>query len=332
MRRLFLYCFASTFTIIGSIIGAGFITGKEVFEFFAKDFSLSGMYLTFLCFTFTIYFVMQYMSGDKAIKCVEMFVCLSNVVVAGCMVSALDLVYKRLFCVTENIKIFSIITAILLLIIAKKGVWAVEKFCALTLPFVIVIIVVLSLIKIEDYAVVITPNTSSGVVKPFVYVGFNVALSAGIIKNSGEKLSPPFKFIASVATSFIICICIFLLSLAVKNNGKASEMPFVSLFYSNKKLLKIVDIITLFAIYSTLISSLYTVNSFAGLKVKSCYKFALFFAVISISFLGFESIVERVYPTLGILSYAFILITFLLSTPFLKGRRLHTLPLLKHKE
>jgi uncharacterized membrane protein YkvI len=332
MRRLFLCSVACAFTIIGSIIGAGFVTGKEVFVFFAKDISLGGMYFTFLCFAFAIYFVMTFMANSCVIKQVGVFVSVANLIVAGCMISALDSVYQRLFCISKNIKIFSIITAILLFIISLGGLGRVERFCSLTLPFVIVVIVILCVIKIDENSVPIAPKSYLGVTKPFVYVGFNVVLSFGVIKNSGEKLSPPFKIVASVITSFLICTCIFLLSLAVKNEGYKSEMPFLSLFYSNKKLLKIIDIITLFAIYSTLISALYTINNFGGIKINACCKLCLFLLVVLVSFVGFSAIVERLYPTIGILAYVFILSSFLLSRLFLKAQQGRTLCLPKSKE
>ena len=137
MRRLFLCSVSSAFAIIGSIIGAGFITGKEVFEFFSKDLSLSGIYLAFICFSFAIYYFMN-LSQDGVDKWVEVFVSLASIIVAGCMLSALDLLYMRMFCLSEKVKILSIITAILLLIISLKGIGCVERFCLATLPFVVI--------------------------------------------------------------------------------------------------------------------------------------------------------------------------------------------------
>ena len=331
MRRLFLYSFTCAFAIVGSIIGAGFVTGKEVFEFFAKDFSLSGVYLAFLCFAFAIYYVMN-MRRSSASKLFEIFVSIASIVVVSCMISALDLVYSRLFWVVKKVKIFSIITAILLFIISIKGICAIEKFCAFTLPFVIVIIIVLCALKIEDYSIAISPKTTDGLYNPFIYVGFNVVLSSGIIKNSGEKLSPLFKIVAAVFTSLIICSCIFMLSLAVQKEGYNSEMPFLSLFFNNIKLLKIIDIITLFAIYSTLISSIYTVNCFGGVKLKMSFKILLLFVAICISFIGFGEIVEKFYPILGIVAYALFFVSFLLSKPSQVKQQVHTSNLLRCRE
>ena len=92
MRRLFLCSFVTAFTIIGSIIGAGFITGKEVFEFFAKDLSLSGIYLAFLSFTGLIYFVMSN-RNTQIKKWIEVFVAVSNIIVAGQPTAAMA--YRR---------------------------------------------------------------------------------------------------------------------------------------------------------------------------------------------------------------------------------------------
>lgn len=323
MRRLFLCAITCAFTIVGSVIGAGFITGKEVFEFFVKDLSLSGIYLAFLCFTFAIYYVMN-MKGNGVDKCFEIFVSLASIVVASCMISALNIVYKRVFCYMEKVKIFSIITAILLFIISVNGIETIEKFCALTLPIVTVVIVILCSIKIGDYNVEISPKTTYGICSPVVYVGYNVVLSAGIIKNSGEKQTPLFKIVASMLSSIIICSCIFMLSLAIKNEGYKSEMPFVSLYLSNKKLLKIIDIITLFAIYSTLISSLYTVNYFGGVKLGFEFKILFLAIIIAISNIGFGKIVERLYPMIGIFACVLFLVSFLLSKLFRVVRQGHT--------
>ena len=331
MRRLFLCAITCAFTIVGSVIGAGFITGKEVFEFFAKDFSLSGIYLAFLCFSFAVCYVMN-MKGTGFDKCFEIFVSLASIIVASCMISALDLVYKRVFYFVKNVKIFSIITAILLFVVSINGIGAIEKFCALTLPIVTVVIIVLCSAKIGDYSVQISPKTTLGIFNPFVYVGYNVVLSAGIIKNSGEKLSPLFKIIVSMLTSIILCSCIFMLSLVVKNEGFKSEMPFISLYLGNEKLLKIIDIITLFAIYSTLISSLYTVNYFGGVKLRFEFKILFLAIIIAISNIGFGKIVERLYPMLGIFACAIFLVSFLLSKLFQVKRQGHTSRLLICRE
>lgn len=327
MRRLFLCSFITAFTIVGSVIGAGFITGKEVYEFFSVDLSLSGIYLAFICFSLTIYLVMSFKLDKGVERYLEIFVSLANLIIAGCMISALDSVYQRLFCLTKKVKIFSVLTAILLFFMTLKNISVTEKLCSILLPIVIIIIVVLCLCKIDDYSARISPTSRLGIVNPLIYVGFNVILSSSVIKNSGEKLSPPFKMLSSLITSAMLCTCIFLLALAVKSNGKIYDMPFISLFLANKKLLIIIDIITLFAIFSTLASAYFTINSFGKINVGIKCKLALFLLTVLISEIGFSIIVERLYFAVGILSYVVIAVSCLLSKAFQQEQRGRTYPL-----
>ena len=311
------------FSIVGSVIGAGFITGKEIYEFFAFDFSVSGLYLAFLCFAIEIYFIMNL--NDTAIeKVVVKLVAIANIVIAAGMISAFEKLLISVFPLSKNIKIITIISAILVFTISCSGVGALQKFNAFLTPCIIVSIVVLSILKIEYYPIEIYPKTINGVFNPLIYTGFNLILSLGIIKSGGENLSPPSKILSSILTSLFLCICICLISLAVKGL-KSSEMPFVELFSDDKKLSIIVDIITIFAIFTTLASSFYTAVNFGGVKLPSGLKIILFLICLAISKIGFSSIVERCYPIIGVLGNGFIILICLLSKFFPKGQREHTL-------
>ncbi len=331
MRRFFFQSVITAFTIVGSIIGAGFISGKEIYEFFASDFSFSGIYLTFLLFAFLIGFTMQENLNETSEKAVGLFVSVANIFISGCMVAGLNEVYKSLFCQIEKVEILTVISAILIFIISCKGIGATEKLNGILIPIVIAVIIVFGLLKGNKTAVNLSPKTYGGVVKPAVYVGFNVILSTKVIKKSGEKLSPPFKILSSIITSLIVCMLIWVISLAVVNVDKSVEMPFRKLFVGNKKLCIIVDIITVFAIFTTLVSSFYTSLEIIPKQSGVFVKIIVFLLALAISKIGFSSIVERVYPTVGILSYAVIFITYLLSKIFLKGQRARTFLPLKRK-
>lgn len=324
MRRLFRCSLISALTVVGSVIGAGFITGKEICEFFGKDFSLSGVYLAFICFSFTIYFLMSFKGGFLIDKIIGVFVSIANVVISACMISALEKVFFSLFGNLENIKIFTILSTILLFIISLNGVGAIEKFNSVFTPLIIVVVIILSLYKTQDYSSPVSPQSLLGTFNPIIYVGFNVVLSSGVIKNGGEKLSPPSKIISSIITSLILCALIYLISCATKST-KSSEMPFVNLFIENEKLLIIVDIITLFAIFTTLASSFYTSVDFGGIKIPFACKIVIFLSCLCIAKIGFSSIVEILYPLIGAFGYAVVLVTFLLSKLSLKEQRERTL-------
>lgn len=329
MIRLFLYSIITAFTIVGGVVGAGFITGKEIYVFFAYDFSISGIYLTFVCFALSMYLIMIFKFKKASAFLIGLFITVSNVIIAGCMFSAVKELYARVFKHTKNIEIFTILTAILVFFVSAKGMGAMEKFSLILMPVVIVSVVVLSLKTIDVEMCFLTPKTFDGVVNPIIYVGFNVVLCFSVIKNSGEKLSPPFKFISSLLSALILCLLIFLISLSVCNAQKNQNMPFVELFLYDVKLSIIVDIITLFAILTTYTSALYCSYGFCNFKVKIEGKILIFLTSLFISNLGFSKIVENVYPIIGALGFALLISTCLLSKIFQPKQRERTLRPLK---
>ena len=115
MKRTFLNLFGSVFTIIGSVIGAGFITGKEISVFFCRDFSLSGVYAAFVFF-FLFIFLLSVCEENALNKVVGFVVAVTGIVIASCMTAALNSLFGSLFTGlfrnTENYKIFTIITVI----------------------------------------------------------------------------------------------------------------------------------------------------------------------------------------------------------------------------
>ncbi|MBQ7373418.1 MAG: hypothetical protein IJW64_02495 [Clostridia bacterium] len=328
MIRLFLYSLISAFTIVGGVIGAGFITGKEIFVFFSQDFSLSGLYLTFVLFTLSIYLVMTFQFDKISSKAIGVFISIANIFIAGCMCSAISAVYSRLFFGLKNVEIFTIFTAILVFLVSTGGMGAIGKFNLFLIPLVIVVIVALGLKSTACVFVNLTPKTFSGVINPIIYVAFNVVLSFTVIKNSGEKLSPPFKMLCSCVTALVLSLSIFVISLAIKNSSKSQVMPFTELFIKDVKLSIIVDIITLFAILTTYVSALYTSYDFGGCKLNLGVKTLIFLFSISISNLGFSKIVDTVYPIIGTVGFTLLLVICLLSKIFqVKRPKRTSLPL-----
>lgn len=332
MIRLFFSALVSAFTIVGGVIGAGFITGKEIQVFFCEDLSLSGLYLTCLCFTLSIFLIMSFSFNDIAKRVLGTFISVANIVIAGCMFSALEKVYSHMFSNVKNIVLLQITTAIFVFFISSRGIGAVGKINVALIPIVIIVVVILGLKYTVPKTADLSPKTLKGVVNPIVYVGFNIILSFTVIKNSGEKLSPPFKLLSSFITALILCLLISIISVAIFFSSKNQDMPFVSLFENNVKLFIIIDIITLFAILTTYVSALYTAFDFGGIRLNLRWKTLLFLLTLSISNLGFSKIIDTVYPLIGAVGFLLLLIICLLLKIFQVMRRARTLRLLKHKE
>lgn len=331
MRRLFVLSVVVALSIVGSVIGAGFITGKEIYEFFGKDFSISGIYLTFICFTFLIYFIMNLDGKTKCVHALDIFISIANIIISACMISALKNIYLKIFSFTEKVEILTIISTILIFIISCFGILAIQKFSAVLTPIIIGVIIVFAILKIEDFSIPLSPSSSYGIHNPIIYVGFNSVLSLGLIKNSGKGLSPLFKMLASILTSLILCCSIYLICCTL-NASFIDDMPFVNAFSYNKKLSIIIDVITLFSIFTTLASSFYTAIDFGGIKISIATKVIIFLICLSISQVGFSTIVEKVYPLIGLIGYAFIGIIYFLSKFSQVKQRLRTLSQPRYRE
>lgn len=331
MRKSFFCSIITSFTVVGSVVGAGFISGKEILEFFAFDFSILSMYFCFICFFVCGYLVMSIRSYDVGVKVVGVVVSIASIIISGCMISALDEVFTKLFCLSKKVKLFSVLSAIFIFFTSLNGVSGVEKFNIIFIPIVVVSVIILTISKTEILHINTIPNSVKGGIMPIIYVGFNLLLSFSVIKNSGVRLTPLFKLISCFIFSIILTALIFLIANLLCGKDFIGAMPFPSLFIENKKLLIFIDIITLFAIFSTLFSSLYTAIDFGGICLKFKYKLLILLFALSVSEIGFSKIVEYIYPILGILGFLLIGIIYLLRVFFRQRQRAHTFLPLKRK-
>ena len=306
MKRTFLNLFGSVFTIIGSVIGAGFITGKEISVFFCRDFSLSGVYAAFVFF-FLFIFLLSVSGKNRLNEVVGFVVAVTGIIIASCMSAALNALFENLFSGvfrnTENYKIFTIITLIFTFFICLKGVGAMNVVSTLVMPFVLVFAVVLSLLTGSYFTPGISPSGFGGVGLPLLYVGINCLLSSRVIFDSLKGFSVAKKMIAAFAVSFILCVCILFIALRVR--GKSGDMPFLSVLSCNVIYSKIAVVITLFSIITTLVASAYSAFTLAKGKTSVLQKIIITLVFVMLSRFGFSSFVEIVYPVFGVLGAAY---------------------------
>ncbi len=320
MKKIFFSSFGAAFTIIGSVIGAGFITGKEISVFFCKDFSVSGLYASFVFF-FLFIFALSVSRGGVVEKIVGYAVALTGIIIASCMTAALNSLFKSIFRETENFKIFTIITVFFAVIVCIKGVGAMNAVSMAVMPFVLVFIVVLSLVSAGDLSVKISPQGKDGLVFPLLYVGINCLLSSKVIVDSTKGLTMRKKLVCAFFVSFSLCLCIFFIGVRVC--GKEGEMPFLSALGDNVICLKIAVVITFFSIFTTLVASVYSAFTLAKGKTSVLQKIIITLVFLMFSRFGFSEFVEKVYPVLGVIGVIYFVSVS--SEIFLTRRRARTL-------
>ena len=331
MRKVFLFL-GSLFSIIGNVIGAGFITGREIATFFCDDFSLSLCYCSFLVFSYCFYFALK--SGDGSGGAFVNISACANVIISSCMVSGL----RELFCgisflrQTENIEIFVIISAIIAFFISARGMGFVNGFSLVFIPISLVVLfaTLFSVCKAECFLSVNVFSSERGMNflhSPLVYVCLNVFLSLPVLKSTGVKFSKKGNLILSLFVSLILTFFIFLISAAIVFRGSRLEtMPLVSLASGNDVFYRLINTICFVGIYSTLVCSYYSAISLFGKKYYFAKCFLLFLITLFLSKFGFGAIVNYFYPFIGVLGLVYIFFSIFsgkVFPPKIRERTLH---------
>ncbi len=302
------------FAIVGSVIGAGFVTGKEIAVFFAADPSVSALWACCLLFAAAFYSIGTAERG-KFFRATEKAVGLVNIVVLSCMLSALSEVFRDLFRLSENNVIFPITSLILSFFICGKGMGFIEKISLVFLPLAVVSVLWLTAPSVKYFGTIpISPVTGEGRSMPLLYVGMNVLLSFPVIADAGGTEGKTGKGFSSaiaavtltVSVSLILCVvCGFFLS--------GDPMPLYR--YSKEKgsaAYAVYFFVLIVGIYSTLFCSHYGLMKVCRGKTAILQKIVLSLAALALSRAGFEKIVEKVYPAVGAAGLALLIfLTFL---------------------
>ncbi len=316
MKKLFFNVFGVSFAIIGSVIGAGFITGKEIQVFFCGDLSLAGIYCTFLFFFMYLFFLSLSPEG-VAFKAIRTLVAFLGIIIASCMTAALNSFFKNAFPKMKNIKILTINTVILAIFISCRGIKSIKLFSSFSVPIVIIFVIVFSIFFKKPVAIKTTPTTDKGRIYPVLYVGINCLLSSMVITDSCRKISVKEKASVSFIVSLFLVLCILGISLCVI--GERGDMPFLNFVCVNSVLTVFASVMTFISIFTSLVSSVYSAFSIIKGKTSVLQKTLISLVFIMFSEYGFSGIIEKIYPIIGIFGFAYF-VFIALSQVFQKGR------------
>lgn len=324
--------FAFVLVILGSIIGAGFASGKEIAVFFSGIGILSYMNIILLFIFF--YFLLQlFMKLGNFIKPKNLFEVnkfvfkrnykLFNVLVLFglfaiivSMIAGINSIGEVVF---NNIKfpVLSIFSVFFTFFMLNLGYKAISKLNKVLVPIIIFFIVLICLISIfkTDYLSAINNNFSiKDILKYFCfmlfYISFNVIYSSELIIENSHDFSKKQVKSNSFAISLMLVILVFIINytlLHVNINTFYSDMPILNIAYSiNTYLGYIFSLILWISILTTLISTLYI---FINCFTKN--KFLISAIILTLAFIfssfGFSYIVNIIYPIEGIIGSFFII-------------------------
>lgn len=166
--------------MIGAMLGAGFLSGKEFTNFFCGQDSLLAPLIIFFVLFLAFLFLL---ASDVENNCNSylVFGCffyLGNFIVASSMAAAADSLSYVIFKNIEGLPIFSVAALIFVNIILIGGVNGIKRLNLILVPFVVISAIVIVVLPNDKVAI------KNGLVQPsalLTYCGLNLTLTIPLI-------------------------------------------------------------------------------------------------------------------------------------------------------
>lgn len=339
--------FKTSAVIIGAIIGAGFASGKEIFEYFAKYGILSLLFVIPLFFAI-FFFVFTYLkfgenkqnfnlkqSNQILCKQIKIFnfkfnpfdVCLflTFLIHSSAMFSGLIALFDT-YLPSGYKLIYFFIALFITIILFKTSFKSFSIISNLVVPLIIFCIVLNVICSFNSGTFCYSFGINTLLPLPFltiVYASQNTFFSSFVIIKLGNELNKKQRVLTSLIVSGILCLLITLGILCFMFNPSLAycEMPFAEVAININPIFSIVFAIILFG-------SIITTHATCLTSLKEYFKgekgynnsFLMLVLIVSLSLLNFGKIVEYLYPLIGAFGiiYFYKIISFNYKINYLK--------------
>lgn len=317
------------FVIIGTIIGAGFASGQEIYSFFNvyKENGIIGIIISSILIGLIIYIVLK-KSSDLNIKSynelleqskisdrikiilkviINIFLLMSFYI----MVAGFSAYFK------QELNIPNIITASIISLICyitfMKNIDGIANINTIIIPVLILIILGLGLKSnlpgtIDNIDITNIKLSGNWLLRAIEYASYNSILLIPMLISLKKYTIKNEKKVSIVSTIILFILSIIIYFIMFNINGLENiEIPLVYIANQHGKTYSIIySVVIIVAIYTTMISAGYGFlnnctkkqNNFKILAACICI-FAIF-----ISNLSFSKLVNLTYPVFGILGFA----------------------------
>ena len=307
------------FLLIGTMIGAGFASGKEIFIFFGKygPLGILGIIISSLFFYIVINSTLQYIFHKKInsynefihnlfgkklsifiLSLINIFLLLSFFI----MVAGFSAFLKQEF----NISIFlgSSIVAFLLFIILSNNSNGILKLNKILIPFLIIIFFYLFFYSLKYNNSDISYSTNSSfILDAILYTSYNSITIIPIIISFSKNINTEksIKYISIITTLIFttLALIIYYLLQKISTDITLIEIPIMHLSNQYGILKYLYGFSIMIAIFTSAISSGYGfLENIHNSTIKS---FILCSLSIPFSYIGFSKLIELFYPVFGYL-------------------------------
>ena len=319
-------CAKAIFVIIGTIIGAGFASGQEIYSFFNiyGENGIIGITIASSILGVVIFNVLKkanklnintYMELLKSTKISNRLIQIINIVInIFLLISFYIMVAGFVAYFKQEFNVPNILTAILVLIIAymtfMRNIEGIAKINSVIIPVLIFIVFIIgykvdifsSINNIDMENIQIKTNWISRSVE---YAGYNSILLIPILISIKDYTKNNEKKVSIITTSifFLLSMVIYFAMFKFKE-VRNIEIPLIYIANKYGLIFKYTyGLVIIFAIYTTMISAGY---GFLKNCTKSDKQYKLFATIICITAIfisnfSFSGLVNLTYPVFGIL-------------------------------
>lgn len=319
--------------MFGSIVGAGFASGKEVWFYFAQFgwvcfplILLAGLLLFGLGFIFLEFGKrngiesVQQMNGKLFGKwglIGEIIFIFSNFILLSSMFaganSLFDIVVSQ-----EIYRYASVVTAVVAVLVSWLGFNKMLKVNLLVVPAMVLIIAVAFIFCVINNSGFVIPATDgaekavSAIFFCVLYVCSNLFFAGFIFARLGNQHTKGVNMAGSAvgAGFMVLCLIGMVISIYLNPYSSMSDMPLVYIASSASHIFGILTLIVVWiGIATTAVSLVYTISTWLERYTHNFKLCSIIVCIICliISGLGFGNIVSYCYPVLGVFGILFMI-------------------------
>ncbi len=314
-----------TFLILGSFIGAGFCSGKEIVSYFAI-YGYYSLFFTVLCGILLCLFMRIFLRTGKFVdgkgtccfgnKFFNVITTIASVIIVSSMLAGSVSVGKSVSSVVGYI-VYAISIAVTF-IVCVGGIKRMDKANKVLVPVILMVIVVTCVLSITVRSEYCSPSYQpralymlGGLGACLNYISLNILLMGMLLMRLGKYYTDKQIRVATTVSSIAITIFLGLISITLLSSNLAvftADMPMLALAYNIHPVLGAVCSVVVWAgLITTLISSTYaTMDNMPICRQNTKLCIATILSVSSIvSLLGFSNIVTYLYLVIGVMGVVY---------------------------
>ncbi len=335
------------FTFAGCFLGAGYVSGQELVQFFAS-FGKSGYIGLLLAVFLQVIFGILLISLARKTEVYEMdrilipwekpvlrkiFAILQEVLLFGIVVimtAGTGALFEQVFGVSQWIGAF--ILSLVCVLFAVKGMGAMVGVFSSFVPVLVAVTLGISVFSLVKNGFPEIPSPESGenpllsnwLLSAFAFVSYNIFGSIGILTPLGKEVKKKGAVPVGVSLGGVMLLFIalgILLSIAVSEGSEKSELPMLFVAEKISPVLGYVYAFLLFGgMLGTSVSSVVALVTYTEMKKpemknkRALLVIILCAASFVLSLAGFSDLIGFIYPVFGYLGFAalvMILINYL---------------------